>query len=435
MDWTTWAKENTHPDNATGKPEALTGTTVIDLSYGSFAGLFASSLLSEMGARVIRIEPPEGDLARKMTPFGEFINGTGLPYLLEARNKEHITLDIHKVKGKEILKALVRKADILIETFTPAFMDEMGMGWEDFKAINPRLIYCSINSYGQFGELSDKAKHAGWKCYDIIAQALSGFMSTTGIPESMVEFPEHTRVPTKMGNWMGWYAGGSFAGLSIMAALYVREFGGTGQFIDVSPAEALMNLNNYALHFYHLTGQVIERPANIEPAAHPYCYVRCKDGMIFLAGYADPNWKALCSIIGRDDLVVKYASVRDRTDPVKAIEIIREIEEFTLARTREELVELWLAYKGPGVTVAGEVLKPDETIKLDHWYERRLFTKVKEEPWGELLIQGPPAKLSETPPRVKWICREIGADNEMVYLDLLGFAKKKLDQLKSDSVI
>jgi crotonobetainyl-CoA:carnitine CoA-transferase CaiB-like acyl-CoA transferase len=435
MDWITWAKENTDPDKANWKPEALTGTVVIDLSYGSFAGLFCSSLFSELGARVIRVEPPQGDIARKMTPFGEFIHETGLPYLVEGRNKEHVTLNLEEPEGREILKSLVRKADVLVETFTPSVMEEMGLGWEVLKGLNPRLIYVALNSYGQIGELSDKARHAKWKCYDIIAQALSGFVSTTGIPESMVEFPEHTRVPTRMGNWMGWYAGGAFAALSVMASLFFREVSGNGQFIDISPAEALMNLNNYALHFYHLTGQAQQRSANVEPAAHPYCYVRCKDGMIFLAGYADPNWKALCGIIGRMDLVEAYPTVKDRTNPHKAIEIIREIEEFTLPRTREELVALWLAYKGPGVTVAGEILKPEETVELSHWYERKSLVKVTEEPWGELLLQSTPVKMTETPPRLKWICRKVGADNEFVYLDLLGFTKQKLDSLESAGVI
>jgi CoA:oxalate CoA-transferase len=435
MDWVNWAKANTDPERSYEKPEALAGVTVLDVSYGSFAGLFASSLLSELGARVIRIEPPGGDIARKMTPFGETVQGTGLPYLIEGRNKEHVTLDIGKDAGKKMFKDLVGKADVLLETFVPGAMGDLGLGWEALKAINPQLVYVAINSYGQQGELADKAKHAKWPCYDIIAQALSGFVSTTGIPESMTAFPEHTRVPTKMGNWMGWSAGGSFASLAIMAALYFREFSGAGQFIDISPAEALMCLNNYALHFYHLAGIPQQRSGNIEPAAHPYCYVRCKDGMLFCAGYADPNWKALCTVIGRDDLVDRFPAVRDRTNPQKAIEIISEIEKFTLQKTRDELVALWLAYKGPGVTVAGEVLKPDETIKLPHWYERKALVKVQEHPWGELMIQGTPVKMSETPPRIKWVCRQVGADNEYVYLDLLGYGKTKLDALSQEGVI
>lgn len=435
MDWMTWAKENTDPDQAGWKPEALSDVLVLDGSFGSFAGLYASSLLAEMGARVIRIEPPEGDLARKMTPFGEFIQGTGLPYLIEGRNKEHITLDCGKSQGATILKALAKKADVFIETSPPGWMEAHGLGYAALSELNPRLVYVALNSFGQSGDLADTAQKASWHCYDTIAQALSGFVSTTGIPESMTAFPDHTRVPTRMGNWMGWYAGGAFAGLAVMTALYVRELTGRGQFIDISPAEALMCLNNYALHFYHMTGQVIERPGNIEPAAHPYCYVRCKDGMLFLAGYADPNWKALCSIIDRMDLVDAYPTVKDRTDPQKAIEIIAEIEQFTLSRTREELVALWLAYKGPGVTVAGEILKPEETIELEHWYERQALVKITEAPWGELLIQGTPVKMTETPPRIKWVCREVGADNAYVYLDLLGYSGGKLARLQEQGVI
>jgi crotonobetainyl-CoA:carnitine CoA-transferase CaiB-like acyl-CoA transferase len=344
-------------------------------------------------------------------------------------------LDIQSAAGKEILLRLVRKADVLIETFAPSAMESMGLGYAALKAVNPGLVYVALNSYGRSGELSEKARQADWKCYDIIAQALSGFVSTTGIPETMTDFPEHTRVPTRMGNWMGWYAGGAYAGLAVMAALCFREMSGSGQFIDMSPADALMCLNNYALHFYHLTGKVIERPANIEPAAHPYCYVRCKDGMIFLAGYADPNWKALCTIIDRMDLVETYKTVKDRTDPIKAIEIIREIEKFTLDHTRDELVTMWLAYTGPGVTVAGEILKPDETIKLDHWYERRSLVKIREAPWGDLMLQGAPVKMTQTPPRLKWVCREIGADNEFVYLDLLGMPKSRLEELAGEGVV
>ena len=435
MDWLNWAKANTDPEKAYEKPEALAGVVVLDVSYGSFAGLFASSLLAELGARVIRVEPPGGDIARKMTPFGELVNGTGLPYLIEGRNKEHITLNLQTEGGRKVLTDLARKADLLLETFAPGNMDAMGLGWEALKEINSRLVFVAINSFGQAGELADRARHAKWHCYDVIAQALSGFVSTTGIPEGMDAFPEHTRVPTKMGNWMGWSAGGAYAALSSMAALIFRESGGAGQFIDVSPAEALMCLNNYALHFYHMTGVAQERSGNIEPAAHPYCYVRCKDGMLFLAGYADPNWKALCSIIDRPDLVENYPNVRDRTNPQKAVEIIAEIEKFTLDRTREELVALWLAYKGPGVTVAGEILKPEETIKLPHWYERKALLKINEKPWGELLVQGTPVKMSETPPRIKWVCRPVGADNEFVYLDLLGYGKSKLSELHQQGII
>jgi len=435
MDWLTWAKENTKPEDAPGKPEALEGITVIDFSYGSFAGLYASSLLAEFGARVIRVEPPGGDVARKMSPFGMEIEGTGLPYIVEGRNKEYVTLNIETEEGREIGRELIKKADVFIETSPPGFMDERGFGYEELKKDNPGLIYLSLYTYGKSGELSEKARESGWRCYDVVSQALSGFTWTTGIPEHVEGFPEHAKVPTKMGNWMAWYAGGTFGAFAVVTALYVREFTGEGQRIDISPAESLMNLNNYALHYYHLSGNVMERAGNIEPAAHPYCYVRCKDGMIFIAGYTDQNFAALCSIIGRPDLPEKYPTIRDRTNREKAFEIIREIEKFTMEKTREELVKLWLEYDGPGVTVAGEVLSPDETLKFEHWYERGALINRVEQPWGELLIQGAVAKMTETPPRVKWICRKPGADNELVYLDLLGLSRGEVEELKKKGIV
>ena len=219
-----------------------------------------------------------------------------------------------------------------------------------------------------------------------------------------------------------------------MAAILSRMLTGEGQYIDLSPAEALMTLNNYALQFYHLTGKVIERTGNFEPAAYAYNYFRAKDGMVFIAGYTDPNWEALCSIIGREDLVEKYKTIGDRTNPKNWIPMTREIEKFTATKTREEILNLWLSYQGPGVTVAGEVLKPIETKDYDHWYERGALMKLSSD-YGELLIQGLPAKMTETPPKLKWVCRQVGQDNPKVYLDFLGYDGDKLNELKEKNII
>ncbi len=434
-DWTEWAKENTDPKKAKEKPQALDDIKVLDLSYGSYAGLFASSLLSEMGAEVVRVEPPEGDIAREMTPEALKIKDTGLAYLIEGRNKYHITANIRKAKGLEILEELLPKFDILIETFPPRYLEKLGLGKDKIEALNPWLIYCAINNYGQEGPMVEEEEVPETLDYDVVAQAFGGFAWTVGLPEDYTEFPEHTRVPTRMGNWMGWYCGGAMAAFSIMSALLYRDFTGEGQFIDISPAETLMSLNNYAFHLYHLTGQVINRVANFEPAAYAYNYVQAKDGLVFLAGYADPNWKALCSIIGREDLVEKYPTLKDRTNPKNFIPMTTEIEKFTKQKTREEILKIWLDYKGPGVTVAGEILKPDETMKIDHWYERGSLVEFKDRDYGELTMQGPPGKMSGSPPSLKWACRPVGADNEFIYNKLLGFDSETLEKLKEEGVV
>ncbi len=434
-EWAEWARLNTEPDTAKGKAKALDGITVLDLSYGSFAGLFASSLMAEMGAKVIRIEPPEGDISRKMTPEAMKVKDTGLAYIVEGRNKYHITLDITSQEGKNIFLKLVPKTQVIIETFPPKYMEKLGLGWDVLKDKNPSLVYCAINSWGQDGPSVEDGMGQESLDYDVVAQALGGFAWTVGLPEDYTEFPEHTRVPTRMGNWMGWYVGGAMAAFSVMSAILFAEATGEGQFIDISPAEALASVNNYAFHLYHLTGMVIGRVANFEPAAYAYNYVQAKDGMVFLAGYADPNWEALCSIIGRPDLVEKYPTLKDRTNPKNFVPMTQEIEKFTKQHTREEILKIWLDYKGPGVTVAGEILKPLESMELEHWYDRKALMKVKDRDYGEVLIQGPISKMSGTPPEVKWVCRPVGADNRLIYLDLLGYDEEELDKLKGKGVV
>ncbi len=435
MSWEEFARNMTDLENAREKPEALSDLLVLDVSYGSFAGLFASSLLSELGAKVIRVEPPEGDIARKMSPYGMMVEDTGLAYLVEGRNKYHITLNLEHSRGREIFEEMASKADVVIETFPTGKLDALDLGWDKLKSLNGRLILCSIKTFGEKGYLAEEKQTPDALDYDTVDQARSGFAWTVGIPEEYDEFPEHTRVPTKMGNWMAHYAGGAMAAFAVMSALLFREITGEGQHIDISPAEALMALNNYALHYYHLTKTVIGRVANFEPAAYAYNYFQAKDGMVFIAGYADPNWKALCEIIGRPDLVEKYPTLADRTNPQNFIPMTREIEKFTKNYTRDEILKIWLDYKGPGVTVAGEVLRPKETLDFEHWYERKALVRFSDKDYGEFLVQGLCAKMSETPPRLKWLCRPVGADNVLIYKELLGYDYEYLAKLKKDGIL
>jgi crotonobetainyl-CoA:carnitine CoA-transferase CaiB-like acyl-CoA transferase len=146
--WADWIRERDDPRIAHTKPEALDDITVLDLSYKSFAGCYCSSLLAEFGAEVLRIEPPEGDFIRSCTPYGMLYQGEGLNYLTEGRNKFHMTLDLEKPEGREILKGLTSQADVLIETYKPGVMDDWGVGYEQLKEINPGLIFASIRPMG-----------------------------------------------------------------------------------------------------------------------------------------------------------------------------------------------------------------------------------------------------------------------------------------------
>ncbi|RPJ04584.1 MAG: CoA transferase, partial [Deltaproteobacteria bacterium] len=177
--WVDWIHEADDPKKNHLKPEALDDLLVLAVSQGNIGGLFCSSILAEFGADVIRVEPPEGDLARKFSPFGYQYKGTGLGYLMEGRNKFHITLNLKKAEGQESFRRLAAQADVVIETSKPGVMDEYGLSYRHLKEINPRLIYATVYTYGHFGPESG----CGKPDYDICDQARSGVMAVTGEAE------------------------------------------------------------------------------------------------------------------------------------------------------------------------------------------------------------------------------------------------------------
>ncbi|MDH3258531.1 MAG: CoA transferase, partial [Deltaproteobacteria bacterium] len=187
LDWFTWAEREMSPTAVEGKGEALDDVTVLDLSYGNVGGLFCSSLLAECGATVIRVEPPGGDVSRRYTPEGLIVHDSGLGYIVEGRNKHHVTLDILRPEGKVVLREMVSRADVLIETYPSGFMDRESIGYRQLSRVNPRLIYLAIYPYGQFGPESTGDKPSS----DIIDQAASGLVYLQGQPASDGEEKDH----------------------------------------------------------------------------------------------------------------------------------------------------------------------------------------------------------------------------------------------------
>jgi crotonobetainyl-CoA:carnitine CoA-transferase CaiB-like acyl-CoA transferase len=417
-DYARWTHKETNPDDVSHKPEALDDMLVLDVSYGSFAGLFASSILAEMGAEVIRIEPPQGDIARKMTPYGIMIYDSGLPYIVEGRNKFHITLDFMNKEGKTLLKKLVTKADVLIETFKPAYLDGLGLGYRQLRQINSGLIYCAIHSYGHFG--SNAQKHGNQPSYDIIGQVRGVIMSITGESELDGEVPEAYNKPLKHGNWMGWYTGGAWAAFGINAAMLYKRKTGKGQFIDSSPPEGLMAMSNYVMQYFHAAGKQMPRAGNYDYAVFPYTYEKCKDGYTFIGAYADSSWAALCEIMNRPDLQQQFPTPKERLVPENQPIIQHEIEKFTIHYTSDELLKIITDYSRrpdkKGVVVMGRLESPKDVLTRDHWKDRKTFITLNDPDYGEVCMQNSSFKaMSRTPGRVKWVCRPIGADNDLIY--------------------
>lgn len=434
--WYEWAKEHTDPNQAAQKPQALDDLLVLDTSYGSIGGLVCSSMLAEMGAKVVRIEPPKGDVARGFSPFGITHLDTGLGYLVEGRNKHHITLNLENAEGRDIFKNLTKHADVVIETFQAGVMDSLEIGYRQLREFNPGLIYTALYTYGQFGPRSSNGRPGS----EITNQAYSGLAYITGEPE--MDGQAEYSVPTKTGSWYGWYSEGMFAAYGTLLSLIFREDTGKGQFVDVSGAECLMKFIDYNMGWFHMDGKVKERLGNYDPSVFPYTFIKCKEGYTFMAAYNDEAFNTLMEIVERPELVddPRFSSFMQRTSLENEEALQNILEEWSTKYPVDEVIErvqeaISKKEGRAAAVVTGKVTHPSETLEEQNWWDRGSFITVKDPVYGELTLQGPLWKMSETPPRLKWICRPIGADNEFIYLKYLGLGKDKLSEMKSDGIL
>ncbi|MBI4839576.1 MAG: CoA transferase [candidate division NC10 bacterium] len=427
-EWVDWIRPQTEPAGVFEMPEALADLLVLDVSSGSMAGPFCSSILAEWGAEVVRIEPPGGDVLRRFSPFGLEHKGAGLGYLVEGRNKLHITCNLENAEGRRLFQRLAAKADVVIETYPPGRMDRWRIGYRQLRRANPRLIHAAITTYGQFGPKA--AAHANQPDYDVADQALSGLVYITGEPVADPKHPQPYETPTRAGNWMAWYAGGAWAAFGILTAVQHRHRTGEGQLVDVSPPEALMRFLEDMVLYYDKAGVIRERVGVVDTAVSVYNFVRCKDGYQMIAGFSDVNFTGLTNIMGRPEL---------RQDPRFDTSVKRahnrlalhgEVEAWSRQYTSQEILEKVQDYmlnrRGPGTVATGRVNSPAETFQESHWWQRGSLTTVDDPIYGELPMQGQPWKATGTPPRMKWACRPAGQDNAYVYLNYLGVGPAKL---------
>jgi CoA:oxalate CoA-transferase len=435
-----WFRQQDDPKIAHTKLEALDDITVLDLSYNSFAGSFCTSLLAEFGAEVIKIEPPEGDFLRTCTPYGILHKGEGLNYLSEGRNKFHITLDLKKAEAREILKGIIAQADVLLETFTPGVMDGWGLGYEQLKEINPRLIFASITPFGQFGPKS-KSRMSD---YDNIIQARSAIHYATGevLPEGKTIDDMPWAIPTKSGPWIGAAPAGAFMATGVMAALYWREISGEGQALDCATSEAYASFDDWAYQWYQETGNVCERFGNLDVAGWLYCFAPTKDGAAFLGALRLEMWQAFVDMIGKWD---EWGAAEWKAmAPFMAKDQQLKWADLVFAETRkytnQELVDMSVEYGQSGrlapiAPVVAPIGTPMDTLKDLNWADRGLFTPVDDPVFGPVIIAQAQYKLTETPPRTKWASRPVGYDNGFIYLKYLSYGPEKLKKLKESGIV
>jgi len=441
--WAEWAdhvRSLDDPAKNFEKPEALDDLVVLDLSSRSMAGCFCSSLLAELGAETIRIEPPGGDLVRTYSPNGVMHQGTGLAYLQEGRNKYHVTLNLETKDGQEILKFLAGQADVLIETYPAGTMDALGIGYEELAKLNPRLIYTSISGYGQFGPESARKQYD----YDNVSQARSGIQYGTGeiLPEGKTYDEMPYAVPTKAGPWIAWAAAGTFGAMGILSAVYYRGLTGEGQAIDIATPEAYERLHDYALHWYADQGILNERFGNLDTALWLYGFYPTKDGGVFLGGLRLEMWKAFVDIIGKYDewgaeQWTTLAPFMKKDWQLKYQAMINpETEKYTSQELTMKSVEYAKSGRlAPITPVVAEIVSPDKAMRDEVWRDRGVFMPVQDPVYGSVVCAQAQWKATETPPRTKWVCRPIGYDNGYIYLKYLGFGPVKLKELEGKGII
>ena len=423
-----WGRVLASMSSPEGKPEALDDILVLELSYANFAGIISSTFLAEFGAKVIKIEPREGDPARMMTPFGTNVNGTGIPFLMEARNKRYITLDLESEDDRQDFAKLAARADVLIETFAPGELDSLGVGYQQLIEINPRLVYVAISPYGHYTDKAKQLARIPWS--ELTSQAESGLCSIIG---DLLDEPEPYSWPTRAGFYAAAYVTATAATLGSLVALFYRRLSGEGQMVDVASADAFASCVGIPTTMGYIWKRPRMRYGTLDYGLCPYGFFKCKDAYVAIACFRDQDFRAALKVLGRWDLEEEWRSLLDRiTDNVdKAKELNSEIEHAVAKFTFAEISKRFEAYsakaarsnwRGGGLPVTARMMTPKEVLEEEHWKARRAFVEVEDTALGKFLIPCA-GKMSETPPRIKWVSCGFGQDDAVVREEY-GLAKK-----------
>ena len=365
--------------NPHGMPEALEGVRVLDCSQ-ILAGPFCSMLLADMGADVIKIEKPNGgDDTRRMGP--PFIDTESAAFLAMNRNKRSVVLNFKEPAGVDAMKKLVEDADIIIENYRTGVMERLGLGYEDLKAINPGIIYCSISGFGRTGPY---AKRGG---YDLIAQAMSGIMSFTGVPDTP---------PVKAGVPVADMNAGMFSVYGILAAYIHKLKTGEGQYLEISLLEAALAYTVWESAGYFATGEVAGPLGSSHRNSAPYQGLKTSDGYIVVGAPNQPNWERLAMAFGCSELIAREEYSDNAGRLVNRVRLEEELELTTTQKTTDE----WLVILEEAGVPAGPILNMEQ-IWADPQVQDRGMEAVLEHPTaGTTKNIGLAAKLYGTPGRI-----------------------------------
>ncbi|MBV7481993.1 CaiB/BaiF CoA-transferase family protein [Bordetella sp. BOR01] len=402
---------NSTASHAPDRKQPLAGVRVIDLTQ-VMAGPYCTMLLADMGADVVKVEPPTtGDQTRGAMGF-KMKGDDSLGFMNLNRNKRSITLNLKSDAGRAVLLRLVEQADILVENYRPGVMQRLGLGYETLRELNPGLVYASISGFGQTGPWSQRPG------YDLMAQAMSGVMSVTGHAGGP---------PVKAGVPVADIGCALFATYAVLSAYIGKARGGEGQFIDASLFDSAMAFSVWDISEYWGTGKVPTPLGTANRMSAPYQAVEASDGYFVMGATNNKLWKLLCDTIGRPELLAdeRFKDIASRLANREIL--IETLEQTFRTRTRADWTETLLAAGIP----AGPMQSYPEAFESEHARHRGMRLDIAHPVEGSIPNIGFAVKLSGTPQQVRMPPPLLGEHTQAILAEL-GIAGAELDQLQAD---
>jgi CoA:oxalate CoA-transferase len=392
----------------------LKSLTVVDLGQ-IYNGSYATFLMAMAGARVIKIEPKGGEHLRRRASVG----GAALPFAMLNSNKLSATLNLKTERGRELLRTMVKRADVLLENFAPGTMDKLGLGWDKLQQVNPRLIYASGSGYGLSGPYRD------YPAMDLTVQAMAGVMSVTGFAD---------RPPVKAGPAICDFFGGIHLYGGVMTALVERSLTNRGRLVEVSMQEAVYaSLSSNLGLFMGNEPLTAMRTGNRHGglAEAPYNVYATTDGYVAILCVGETHWKSLLTAMQRQDLAddQRFVNLKARVAHIDAVDKL--VGEFAARYAKEDLFQLLMQHRVPSAPVRDL----QDVIHDPHMLARRAIEWIDHPDLGKVPLPNSPIRYGGSEPLAIVPSRRLGHDNEAVYSDWLGLSEEELGQLCVDGIV
>jgi crotonobetainyl-CoA:carnitine CoA-transferase CaiB-like acyl-CoA transferase len=392
--------------------QPLDDLTVVDLTR-ALAGPYCTMMLADMGARVLKIETPDGgDDTRGWGP--PFLHGESAYFMSINRNKRSVTLNLKQPRGRNLLLRLLDRADVLVENYRPGTMDRLGLGYPAVHERVPRLVYCSISGFGQSGPYRERP------AYDLIVQGMGGIMGITGEPDG---------APMRVGVAIADICAGMFAAYGILAALRARERTGRGQWLDTAMLDGQVAWMTYMAANYFATGAPPPRIGSAHLNLVPYQPFPTSDGFINVAVGSEGLWQRFCEALGLDIAAdSRFATNADR------VAHREELVELLLPAFRTRTTAEWVARLLAAGVPAGPIYRMDEVMTDPQVLSREMVVDLPHPRAGRIKVNGVPVKLSDTPGAVRTPPPLLGEHTEEVLRDL-GLAPAEIAALREERIV